>query len=131
MYSYLEAVPPGIDSLCESHRLRRKHSSPRGESAETVRTLRTERDELYRRQKRAAPECRRATRCCMVRVSQAAPCPTDRQGASIQSRRQGTDAGTRSPVSKRSLQIPRFERKTARAPRAKQEGQVWRQRVPD
>src|SRR6266851_4308153 len=131
MYSHLEAVRRDIDSLCENHRLRQTHSSLRGESTETVRTPRTERDELYRKRKRADPERRRATRCCMAQVSPAAPCPTDRQGASIRSLRQETDAGTRSPVSRRTLQIARFERKTARALRARQGGPAWRQRVPD
>src|SRR5216684_1072053 len=111
MYSHLEAVPRGIDSLCENRRLRQTHSSRRGESTETVRTLRRERDELCRRQKRADPGRRRATRCCMAQVSRAAPCPTDRRGASIQRLRQETDAGTRSPVSRRRLQTAHLERK--------------------
>src|SRR6267142_5812867 len=131
MCSHLEAVPPSSDSLCENRRLRRKHSSPRGESTETVRTLRTERDELCRRQKHADLERRKATRCCMAQVSRAAPCPTDRQGASTQPLRQETDAGTRSPVSRRTLQIAHLERKKARALRARQGGPAWRQRVPD
>src|SRR5712664_234057 len=131
MYSHFEAVPRDIDSLCENHRLRQTRSPRRGESTETVRTLRTERDELYRKRKRADPGRRRAMRCCMAQVSQAAPCPRDRRGASIQSLRQETDAGTRSPVSRRTLQIARFERKTARALRARQGGPTWRQRAPD
>src|SRR6267143_2448161 len=118
MYSYLEAVPPGIDSLCESHRLHRKHSSPRGESTETVRTLRTERDDLGHRQKCADPGRRKAMRCSMARAFPVGPCPMGRRGASIQWLRQETDAGNRSPISRPSLQIARLERKTARAPRA-------------
>src|SRR6266850_3869567 len=92
MCNHLEAVPPGSCSLCKNHRFRQTRSSRRDESTETVRTLRTERDELYRKRKRADPERPRARRCCMARVSPAAPCRTDRQGASIQSLRQETDA---------------------------------------
>src|SRR5713226_7210478 len=130
MYSHLEAAPRGSDSLCENHRLRQTRSSRRGESTETVRTLRTERDELCRKRKRADPEHRRATRCCMAQVSPAAP-PMDRHGASIQPLRQETDAGTRSPVLRRTLQIAHLERKKARALRARQGGPAWRQRAPD